>query len=205
VFLALILASATLQAQNRAAQVSLREQLRIDRVGRTLDFHELFTGGEVNQARAHLIDHLRLLHAEEREEGSPPPARYGGPVRPVTLADLRDHPRIATYTGPAVSSTPARNPIGDAYALLWYFERAEAALRAGLLEDGLFHKLLGRHIAWWDEAVVRDPAESMRSALGRLSDWVWEYSEANPEAAPYAKSWEATLAWGFPGSRYAVR
>jgi hypothetical protein len=204
VFLALVLAGVTLQSQNRAAQVSLREQAHIDRVGRTLHFHELFTGGEVNGGRARLIEHLRVLHAEERDRAWQSEGRHGGPVRAVSLAELRQHDRISVYGGTAGDHGPVPNPIGDAYSLLWYFERAEAALEAGLLEDSLFHKLLGRHIVWWDEAVKRDPAESMRLSLARLGDWVWDYPTAHPEALPDAKAWEATLAWGFPESRYAA-
>ena len=171
VFLALVLATVTLQAQNHAAQVSLHEQLRIDRVGRTLGLHELFTGGEVNRARARLIDHLRLINAEE-DNGEWSGSRHGGPVRPVALTEVRQDARIANYVEPGSGPGPVANPIGDAYALLWYFERAEAALMGGLLEESLFHKLLGRHIVWWDEAILRDSAESMRSALARLGDWV---------------------------------
>jgi hypothetical protein len=108
------------------------------------------------------------------------------------------------YAGLVAEHAPLRNPIGDAYALLWYFERAEAALDAGLLDEGLFHKLLGRHIAWWDHAITRDPSESMRGALERLGDWVWLHAEAHPTAAAYAERWKLTLAWGFPRSDYAT-
>jgi hypothetical protein len=204
VFLALILAAATLQSQNRAAQVSVQEQVRIDRVGRTLEFHRLFTGGEINAARSRLIGHLRVLHAEGLGQHPSPAHTNGGPVRPVSLTELREDRRIAVYTRPETDGTSVGSPIGDAYSMLWYFERAEAALRGGLLEEGLFHKLLGRHIAWWDQALVRDGKESMRSALAQLGDWIWEYSDKNPEAGLYARSWEATLAWGFPKSRFGA-
>lgn len=184
VFLALVLAVVTLRSQEQAAKVGLREQVRIDRVSRTLNLHELFTTGEVNQARGHLIDHLRLLDVETRQ-GSTERSQRGGPVETASLADLR-------------------NPIGDAYALLWYFERAEAALGAGLLDEGLFHKLLGRHIVWWDHAICRDTSESMRGALERLGDWVWRHAETHPAAAAYSERWKVTLAWGFPHSDYAA-
>jgi len=71
-----------------------------------------------------------------------------------------------------------------------------------LLEDGLFHEILGRRIAWWNEAIVHDPTESMRGALARLTEWVWDYAKKHPESRTYTKAWGATLGWGFPRGRY---
>jgi hypothetical protein len=204
VFLALVLAILTLQSQDGAAQSNLREQVHIDRVGRTLEFHRSFTQGEINTARSHLLYHLRAVRNEETGSGLAPTQTHSGPVRPTTLGELRNDHRVSNYLDLAGCSC-LRNPIGDAYSILWYFERTEAALARGLLEDELLHKLLGRHIAWWDEAILRDQSESMRPALERLADWVWKYSQEHPETMTYVRTWETTLAWGFPESRFGGR
>jgi hypothetical protein len=201
VFLALVLAILTLQSQNGATQSSLQEKVHIDRVGRTLDFHRSFTHGEINAARSHLLHHLRAIRNEETGSRLTSTQRHSGPVRRTTLSELRNDHRLSNYLESNECSC-LRNPIDDACSVLWYFERTEAALSRGLLEDDLLHKLLGRHIVWWDEAILRDSSESMRPALERLGDWAWAYSEEHPATMEYVRTWKTTLAWGYPESRF---
>jgi hypothetical protein len=202
VFIALVLGILTLQSQNGATQSDLQKKVHIDRVSRTLEFHKSFTHGEITAARSHLLHHLRAVRREEKWARAASPHTHSGPVRRTTLSELRNDYRLSTYLELTECSC-LRNPIDDACSVLWYFERTEAALSRGLLEDDLLHKLLGRHIVWWDEVIRRDSSESMRPALARLGDWAWAYSEEHPETMAYVRTWQATFAWGFPESRFA--
>jgi hypothetical protein len=192
VLLALIFAYVTLTAQNRAAAEALKSQLELDRVSRTLGFHEAMVSGEIQGARIRLIDHLRALGVDR------------SPLR-VSLEALRG----AEYdsTGPDSrqwGENYLHTPFHDVSIVLRFFERAEPALQRGLVDEELFHKLLGRHIVWWDETIDRDEGEAVRYALSELADWVWEYFQENPSRTGYVTNWNKNLAKDFPGSRYAA-
>lgn len=190
VLLALVFAYITLTAQNRAAAEALQSQVELDRVTRTLGFHEAMVSGEIQGARIRLIDLLRDHGVSQ------------SPLQ-VSFATLRGF----EYT---VSSGPAQwgdsylhTPIHDIHIVLRFFERAEPALALGLVNEALFHKLLGRHIAWWDETIDRDEGEAVRYALSQLADWVWNYIQQNPSRSVYVSNWIKNLAKDFPNSKYA--
>lgn len=55
------------------------------------------------------------------------------------------------------------------YTVLWFFERAEIALKRGLVnEDVLFHSI-GYHIWWWNELFIDLQHPKARGSLHRLA------------------------------------
>ncbi|HST83053.1 MAG TPA: hypothetical protein VLL08_15065 [Kineosporiaceae bacterium] len=191
VLLALIFAYVTLSSQNRAAAESLRSQVELDRVSRTLGFHEAMVSGEIQGARIRLIDHLRSLGVAQAPLG-------------VSLETLRR----SEYSSPESHSREwgesyRHTPFHDVSIVLRFFERAEPALKLGLVDEALLHRLLGRHIAWWDETIDRDEGEAVRYALSGLADWVWEFIQQHPDRSAYVANWVKNLARDFPNSKYA--
>jgi hypothetical protein len=191
VLLALIFAYVTLSSQNRAAAESLKSQVELDRVSRTLGFHEAMVSGEIQGARIRLIDHLRSLGVAQ------------APLR-VSLKNLRSDEYASTGPDSREWGENYRHtPFHDVSIVLRFFERAEPALKMGLVDEVLFHRLLGRHIAWWDETIERDEGEAVRYALSGLADWVWEFIQQHPDRSAYAANWVKNLVKDFPQSKYA--
>lgn len=191
VLLALIFAYITLTAQNRAAADALRSQVELDRVSRTLGFHEAMVSGEIQGARIRLIDLLRDRGVAQ------------APLR-VSFETLRGFEYSSTNSGPMQwGESYLHTPMHDIHILLRFFERAEPALELGLVNEALLHKLLGRHIAWWDETLDRDEGEAVRYALSELADWVWNYIQSHPDRSTYVSNWIKNMAKDFPNSKYA--
>jgi len=191
VLLALIYASSTLTTQKHVAAEALRSQAELERVSRALAFHEAMVSGEIQAARIRLIDHLRAAGEGNR------------PLR-VTLQTLRGReypPRPGDQPGAVDVDRPT--PIHDVHIVLRFFERAEPALTRGLVDRALFHQLLGRHIAWWDEAIDRNEGEAVRYALSTLADWVWTHTQEDPAEKSYVGNWIRNLTQDFPSGRYA--
>ena len=190
VLLALIYASSTLTTQKVVAAEALRSQVDLDRVNRTLGFHEAMVSGEIQAARIRLIDHLRSLGPDRR------------PLR-VTIKTLRDQEYSRPEDEPRAAEGNYRpTPIHDVHIVLRFFERAEPALARGLVEPALFHQIMGRHIAWWDEALDRNEGEAVRYALSTLGDRVWAHIHEDPAQSTHVANWMRNLAQDFPASRY---
>jgi hypothetical protein len=190
VLLALIFAYITLGAQNRAATEALRSQEQLDRVSRTLGFHEAMVTGEIQGARIRLIDYLRA-HGD------------AGATCPMSVEQLRTGDYRSVNVDQAWQpESYLHTPIHDVNVVLRFFERAEPALTSGLVDEALFHKLLGRHIAWWDEAIIADEGEAVRHALSQLAAWVWDYGQRNPLQSEYVSHWISNMTRDFPTGRY---
>lgn len=102
---------------------------RDKKTDRTLDLHaQLVLSGPLNTARVRLVDHLRK-HGSDRQ------------VISVTRDDLtpEKNGRFSAYAdGDAI-------PVHDTNLVLRFFERANAALAAGIIDYPLFHELLAGH------------------------------------------------------------
>ncbi len=129
------------------AWATLESDSRDRRVDRVLSLHGELTTGEVQAARTALT---RLL----RDRGTSPLV-----LRP-TLDELG-----------AISDEARRNGA----LVLRYFERVDAARRAGSLHDDLSYELLGRHAMWLRLALCRADTGSLHEALMSFADWAHHY------------------------------
>jgi hypothetical protein len=161
VLIALILAVVTIDTD--------RHDKQVDRV---LALHHELVTGEIEGCRVRLIDHLRK--------------RGGGRhVLPVTRADLQRDPRLSSYDG-----SSAYTPFHDANTVLRFFERANAAVKAGTVNRPLFHELIIRHALWWGDALRSSSTPWVGiSALDELAAWARSYQDVHGARLGYLSSW----------------
>jgi hypothetical protein len=161
VLVALVLAMITLDAD--------RHDKRVDRV---LALHQELVSGEIEGCRVRLIDHLRKRGGGHR-------------IVAVTRDDLQRDPRISSYDG-----TTEYTPFHDANTILRFFERANAAVKAGTVNEPLFHELIIRQALWWDAALRPSSMPWVgKSALDELRSWAETYEKAHATELNYLTSW----------------
>jgi hypothetical protein len=174
VIVALFVASETLVANRRDYKTD-----------RALALHAELVSGPLNDRRVRLVDHLRE-HGNKSQVAS------------ATREDLKP----GGATGPlAKYSGSDASPLHDANALLRFFERANAACTAGVVEGALFHELLGGHALWWHTALIEGEQLPVRIALSRLAAWTDQYTKRNPAVSSYMAGWERNLARDFGDRR----
>jgi hypothetical protein len=135
-----------------AAVVALLQYLasqRAIRVQRVIDLHKDLTTGEVGAARDRFTT-LMWKHGEKlagRNQCHAPswdeilPDVLGGGSRGL-LGRYRAEDEIAGFED--------AEPMRDLYAVLWCFERVEAAREGRALDGRMLSKLLARHAVWWN-------------------------------------------------------
>jgi len=182
VVLALFIASETLTADRRDRKTD-----------RALALHAELVSGPLNDRRVRLVDHLRE-HGKEPEVAS------------VTREELTPGPsagQLAKY-GAGITASLNTSPLHDVNALLRFFERANAARAAGIVEHSLFHELIAGHALWWQTALIEGEQLPIRIALSKLATWADQYTVQHPEASRYMEAWERNLVRDF-GDRRKVR
>lgn len=151
------------------------------RVDRVLDLHEMLISGDINDARARLVQHLRSLGVDGR-------------ARTVRVAQLEQDRGLSTYRRP---EDAPHQPSRDLALILRFFERANGARTAGSTYEPLFHQLIAGHAGWWDLAIVEDPSRVDSRPLGALRDLArW----GNDYAANSTPGWGTTRARDFGGT-----
>jgi len=146
-----------------------RHDKQVDRV---LALHHELVTGEIEGCRVRLIDHLRK--------------RGGGShVLPVTREGLQKDPRLSSYDG-----STRYTPFHDANTVLRFFERANAAVKAGTVNQPLFHELIIRHALWWSEALLASSTPWVGiSALDELTAWARSYQDVHGASLDYLSAW----------------
>jgi len=146
-----------------------RHDKQVDRV---LALHQELVTGEIEGCRVRLIDHLRKRGGGHR-------------VLSVTRDDLQRDPRLSSYDGPS-----GYTPFHDANTVLRFFERANAAVKAGTVNQPLFHELIIRHALWWREALRPGSMPWVGiSPLDELTAWARSYEDAHGAGLNYLPSW----------------
>lgn len=153
---------------------TLRGELRDRRVDRALDLHREFVSGEVGEARGRLVQTTRSTD-------------------PPTAIDRMSMSRGALQAATATNGTATYE---DVVALLRYFERLEAARRAGSLDDLVAASLIGPHARWWDRAIVHDSGKA-RLPLHSFAEWATSIARSNSDDARF-RDWGSTTARDWP-------
>jgi hypothetical protein len=97
--------------------------------------------------------------------------------------EIRHDPILSKYR-----KDPSHSPRSDILLILRFFERVNAARLAGVIEGALLVELIGRHAAWWDEAIQYTGDEPPRVSLRDLSTWANEFASANQEKYLYLRN-----------------
>lgn len=167
------------------AVLSLLSGNDANRVDRVLDLHRELVSGDVGNARSRLADHLRRVG--QAQLGS----HY---VYQPEKGDLRRNPQANAYEDAAAGDA---RPATDRALLLRYFERADGALKEGILHHGLFHRLIGSHVLWWDAALINEDLDRPhRHSLALLAEWVVSYTGADVIA--YTRYWATSFSTTSP-------
>jgi hypothetical protein len=154
-----------------AAAVEVRAAAKAARVERVIALHRDLTAGEVGAARLRFSSYLFRVGAE----------LGGGHVcYPPTLDEL-EAAMLVTPTGHLtfdighypMDIMPAHEarPAADLYLVLWCFERIEAGVAGGALDDAMLAKLVAPHVVWWNHATCRITSRETRylTSLRRLA------------------------------------
>src|SRR4051812_39242888 len=91
-----------------------------------------------------------LLRSEAPADDGPP--RVAQPRR----GDSALTKALDIYRSGSKYDNNDESPNEDRAVLLRYFERADAARLAGIVNPALFHTLIGPHALWWDAALWND-------------------------------------------------
>ena len=151
------------------------------RVDRVLALHAELTSGDIQTARVSLVNFLRDQSSDDR-------------VARMNLTELRASEALGAYVGATGS------PRKDANLILRFFERADAARRAGSLFDPLAHELLGRHSTWLRLALCRG-GEPLCDALVSFADWADDYTKTEAfRRSRYADRWGTSTRHDFGAS-----
>lgn len=127
--------------QTRRSMVESRSRSASERVARALDlYRDLVVDGDTADAFHRLSNLLRM-------EGT----RKCGTVSWMLLCDA-DLERGGFLDCP---DDAVNTPFRDVYQVLWFFERAEIALEADLVDPEMFQKTIGYHCWWWAQ-ILRD-------------------------------------------------
>ena len=146
------------------------------RVDRALHLNELLTSGELNEARSRLLRHLERHHV----------AGTAGVRRIVSVGELTNDPTLKKYTSEVEGATPRL----DVNRILRFMERANAARRGGIVDERLFHELIGRHAAWFSVALSADKSPSILAPLLQLGSWANSYAASwRGSKPPYVARW----------------
>lgn len=153
------------------AAISLSRDSRDKRVDRVLDLHREFNFGELKEAKRRLATHLR-------EHG------VDGKVRRTTHDELLNDPVMSKY-----SSIADIRPRSDSTEILRFFERANAARIARIVDEPLFVELICRHAAWWNLAIVDSDDRVPRAPLRELADWANSFALSNQNRYSFLRNW----------------
>jgi hypothetical protein len=129
--------------------VQLRAQRRLSAIERTIAHREVFTTGEIGDARGRLS--RRMARAGKTEGGE---EKYRQPhweelvghqymTVPSGMTDLSIYP-------PDMQPEAGQSPLRDLYSILWAVQRIAEAYRGGLLDRDLARSMLADHIVRWD-------------------------------------------------------
>lgn len=164
-----------------AAVTTLVSDAHDRRVERVIALHIEFTTGRGQEARLRLWS---LLQKNGR----------GSPFHKPTLQDLRTG-QFKCYGTENASNGVL--PIEDLNVLLRIFERTHAMRTARVLDENLLHRLLGRHILWWNHLINPTHGEPMERPLKQLADWANEF-DGGTAGAETREMWKQTIAVDFP-------
>jgi hypothetical protein len=175
VVIALLVASETLAADRRDRKTD-----------RTLALHAELVSGPLNDRRVRLVDHLRT-HGQ------------GNQVASASRNQLKsDAGPLGKY------SDSQGSPLHDANALLRFFERANAAHAANIVDASLFHQLIAGQALWWHLALSEGEQLPIRLPLGQLAAWTDQYTTLHPKDTAYTTAWERSFARDFGDRRKIV-
>ncbi len=73
--------------------------------------------------------------------------------------------------------------------ILRFFERARLVRGAGSADDPLFVELIGRHVCWWNCALIRDSSRGTRRALMQLGLWCDAFAGKHKRRYSYLANW----------------
>jgi hypothetical protein len=154
-----------------AAATTLARDERNRRVDRVVAQYNIYQAEPIFSARFRLADHL---------------SGPDGFAHPTSQLAIRSDPTLSQYVSGA-----GAEPDGDAERLLRFFEATNGMRIAGVLDEALTHRLLGRNILWWDRAIEYDINAHLRHPLRELAMWVKSYTASKGPA--YTNEWRRSF------------